>query len=120
MCIAAHFSLAMNTAFVSLKRAFMAFPAGCTAQGLGQKLRPDSMCPVTVRADRRIPVALPEQTGMNAALMLLVLVRMTPLANPRQGYRQLALVLELLEGMAVLRVFAVALRTLVAAMDGPP
>ena len=118
--IAAHLCLAVNTALIRLKRAFMTFPARRAAHGLGQKLRPHRMRSVTVRADRGIPIALPEQTGMNAALMLLVLIRVTPLAYPRKGDRQFALVLELSERMGRLRVFTMAMGTLVAAVDRPP
>jgi uncharacterized membrane protein YobD (UPF0266 family) len=72
---------------------------------------------MTIRTYGGLSVALRKKTGMDAALMLLVLVGMTSFTYPRHGYRQLALVFELLEGMAFLGVFAVALRTVVAAMD---
>ena len=98
----------------------MTFPAGRTAQRLGQKLWSDSMRSMAIRTYGGLSVALREKTGMDAALMLLVLIRVTPFTYPRKRNRQLALVLELPERMGGLRVFAVTIGTLMAAVYGPP
>ena len=118
--IAAHHCFAVHTALVRLERAFMTFLAGRAAYGGCQGLRPYVMSSVAVRTYGGLPVALREHVGVDTALMLLVLVRVTSFAYPCKGDRELALVLERLEGMTGLRIFAVALRTFVTAVDRPP